>query len=290
MFKVWSGQHPLQWMNKLNIVLGCCLAMSASARGASPDQEYLAARDAYVEHFRPMQTLADKQDKRALKDLQSRLRKLLGPARVEGFSGLGSINLQTLQQDAGYGQVDGLRYGAQNQSLFITSTKLLADYLDANPNLADQLTVALRTDELYRNIFSWNVAVFRYADLPISTRGQLAGAFVAVNAQDIGAFAPNGIFVWTVLDKRILFVSAQLDEADYQIPDCVEHAEQLATQMPDEGSGAESEEAKFARTIALQEASFAAYRSCYAKELPKQLFYPQMLKRAQLIADRLAAK
>ena len=71
-------------------ILSSLLTLTAAASAASPVQDYLAARDAYLTQFKgsapggsdnPVTAAHD----RALGDLEARLRGIVGPTRIEVF-------------------------------------------------------------------------------------------------------------------------------------------------------------------------------------------------------------
>ncbi len=76
-------------------------AACANARAASPEQAYLAARVAYIKVFEHSgETDADfDRQKRAMADLETQLRKIIGPTRLEGFPAEGKIHLGMLYPD-----------------------------------------------------------------------------------------------------------------------------------------------------------------------------------------------
>src|SRR5262249_36838835 len=100
-------------MRMLAAMLVLLAAAVAEAQAASPTQDYLAARDAYLTQFKgsapggnePTTAAHD----RALGDLEARLRAIVGPTRIKGFPGEGKINLDSLAEgDASVGLLDGL--------------------------------------------------------------------------------------------------------------------------------------------------------------------------------------
>ena len=78
------------------------LAAAAAAQAASPVQDYLAARDAYLKTFKGSAPGGDDPataaHDRALGDLEARLRSIVGPTRIEGFPAEGKINLDWLAE------------------------------------------------------------------------------------------------------------------------------------------------------------------------------------------------
>ena len=113
-------------------VLGC----AGPASAASPEQDYIAARDSYMAKFKPYTDHTPngvlKDEERARQDLARRLRRALGPPGVKGFSAGGVLNQPTLfpggeDSDA----IDGLVFksaGGATQ-LLVTTSALAASWL-----------------------------------------------------------------------------------------------------------------------------------------------------------------
>src|SRR5436305_6816909 len=65
------------------IILSIVLALTAAASAASPEQAYLAARDAYIKALSHGEPDPDfEKHKRALADLETQLRKIIGPTTL----------------------------------------------------------------------------------------------------------------------------------------------------------------------------------------------------------------
>ena len=96
---------------------------SSTAFAASPEDDYIAARDKAIAAIAalntanaPVETL-DAADAKARSDLEGRLSTLLGPLAVADFPPTGTINLESLSDaDVGYGMLDGLRYAKSDDS------------------------------------------------------------------------------------------------------------------------------------------------------------------------------
>ena len=99
---------------------------------ASLEEKYFETRDNFIREFEkastPLDSLAeqdahalDEKDEHALAELEKQLKAIVGPVNVEGFPKKGKINLLTLQKDYGFGQVDGLRFSAKQEYLFVTT-------------------------------------------------------------------------------------------------------------------------------------------------------------------------
>src|SRR5262249_28388961 len=109
------------------------LAAVADAQAASPTQDYLAVRDAYLAQFtgsgpggdEPITAAHD----RALGELATRLRGIIGPTPIKGFPAEGKVNLESLAEgDAGFGLLDGLVYAAPDgKTRIVVTTRELRD-------------------------------------------------------------------------------------------------------------------------------------------------------------------
>src|SRR6059058_6062468 len=98
---------------------------------ASLEEKYFETRNNFIRQFEkestPLGSLTeqdqhalDEKDKHALAELEKQLKAIVGPVNVEGFPKESKINLETLQKgDLGFGQVDGLRFNARQEYLFV---------------------------------------------------------------------------------------------------------------------------------------------------------------------------
>src|SRR5262249_1639221 len=134
------------------------LAAPMTLVAASPEEKYFEARDNFIREFEiasgPIDVL-DEKDRHALAELEKQLKSIVGPVNVEGFPKEGKINLETLQKgDLGFGQVDGLRFSANQEYLFVTTDNLLKKYLAGEPNLPKDLAELSRTGEFYAYAFT----------------------------------------------------------------------------------------------------------------------------------------
>src|SRR5262249_10927476 len=123
-------------MRAFLIALLCCIPVTAGA--ATPEQDYIAARDKYIAKFTQLSTdnkfTDDVSDdhKRALEALEKQLRRLIGPVALKGFKTEGGINLDGLiKGDEGFGLLDALVFPASDgdgervAKVFVTTNTLL---------------------------------------------------------------------------------------------------------------------------------------------------------------------
>src|SRR5438093_12311634 len=126
---------------------------------ASLEEKYFETRDNFIRQSEksidPDWMTAMKKDEHALAELEKQLKAIVGPVNVEGFPKEGKINLETLQNgDLGFGQVDGLRFSAKQEYLFVTTDNILKKYLTGQPKLPKDLAELSRTGEFYTRAFT----------------------------------------------------------------------------------------------------------------------------------------
>jgi hypothetical protein len=110
-------------------IISLLLYITGQSEAASPQDKYIETRDEFIRQFSTASSPQDNSDKKALSKLEKELQLIIGPVDVAHFPKRGKINLETLQQDAGFGQVDGLRFNSEHELLFVTTTGLLNAYL-----------------------------------------------------------------------------------------------------------------------------------------------------------------
>jgi hypothetical protein len=183
----------------LVLALFSCLSGPMTLVAASLEEKYFETRDNFIRQFSTASSTQDKADKKALSQLEKRLQRIIGPVDVAHFPKRGKINLETLQQDAGFGQVDGLRFGSEFKLLFVTTTGLLNAYLQQHKEkLPTELGKLAKTEEFYSLVFDWDAAVTHFAEVPVRTTNDksFAYAFLGLWGQDIGPFPPKHLFVF----------------------------------------------------------------------------------------------
>src|SRR6266480_1893901 len=165
----------------LVLALFGCLSAPMTLVAASSEEKYFETRDNFIRELEkvstPIDGLAeqdqhalDEQDKRALAELEKQLKPIVGAVNVEGFSKEGKINLETLQNgDLGFGQVDGLRFSARQEYLFVTTDNLLKKYLAGQPELPKDLAELSRTGEFYTLAITAEAAVTYFAEIPVKS-------------------------------------------------------------------------------------------------------------------------
>lgn len=161
---------PLRENTKCTQKPDCLFSFRSSlvltACAASLEERYFETRDGFIRQFEKATSPADSDDRPALAELEKQLRIIIGPINIEGFPKQGRSNLITLLNEMGFGQVDGLRFDSNRNFLFVTTDKLLKNYL-ARYKLPENLNELSQTGYFYSRVFSSDATVTRYADVPI---------------------------------------------------------------------------------------------------------------------------
>ena len=280
----------------LVLALFSCLSAPMTLVAASPEEKYFETRDNFIRQFEkasiPIDEL-DKKDEHALAELEKQLKAIVGPVNVEGFPKKGKINLITLQKDYGFGQVDGLRFSAKQEELFVTTDSILKKYLAEQPELPKDLAELSKTGEFYVRAITAEAAVTYFAEIPVkSANGKsYVHAFLGLTAQDIGPFIPKDIFVFVTNGNRILVVQSPAATEITEIPECRNEWESFARKKSDamevyRSSGLNNQK-PFDESNQYEEQGFEAYQRCYDREAKNQKFFASLKKQAQSIVDRL---
>jgi hypothetical protein len=200
------------------LITGLLTAGAAPAQ-SSPDDRYVASREAAIKKLKPlydagaMDDAGTKAEDAARANLEVQLRAILGPFAYKGF-GPGKLNLDSLYEgDEGFGTLDGLRFDSDigktgatagihdadghyiepKADIIVTTQTLFARWLRAHKkwwdkglkNVPQQIGAALRNDSFYTQAISTGAAVVKFNDLPIAKPASttLAYAMLAARTQ-----------------------------------------------------------------------------------------------------------
>ena len=176
-----------------SVVLGLALAglLSWSARAATPEDAYLAARDAAIAQLKSAEQAAkqgpssgndDKLiaiDDQARLALEQQMRRIIGPVSIKGLADAGKLNLDTLMEgDEGFGALDGLLFAAPDNktSVIVTTDALFQHWLAEHKNwwgkesapMPQQAAAAVQENAFYTQAVVTDAAIIRFAALPVS--------------------------------------------------------------------------------------------------------------------------
>jgi hypothetical protein len=283
--------------------LAVLLALPGPASAASPEQAYLAARDAYIKALSRGETDPDfEKHKRALADLETQLRKIIGPTTLPGFPAEGKIHLDTLStQDEGFGLLDGLAYAIplddkgidEKVSVVVTTRGLFETWLRAHKT---NLQAAPKSDEFYRQALSTDSGVVVFAQVPVAKPAWARTAFaaLAIRTQDLVGSTPEEVDIVIVGAERAYAVTAKLEVAVGAIAACEKPRQQLKAQAQAawaayERSGKKNN-ALSDKATKLEEQTDPAYLQCFATRAKDASGFAAAVEQAQALIDLLPAK
>ena len=274
-------------------IISLLLYITGQSEAASPQDKYIETRDEFIRQFSTANSPQDNSDKKALSKLEKELQLIIGPVDVAHFPKRGKINLETLQQDAGFGQVDGLRFNSEHELLFVTTTGLLNAYLQQHKELPTELGKLAKAEEFYSSVFNWDAAVTHFAEIPVRTTNDksFAYAFLGLWAQEIGPFPPKTLFVFFANGDRVFVVSTEAQSNIDQIAECKDVWDGFKKKS-DAASAAyqasELNEQKASDDMhRYEDEGFRAYCRCFEQRAKMEPFFKQLTKQAQTLVDDL---
>jgi len=284
-------------------VVGC----SASRHGVS-DSAYITQRREYARSLAARYRTGGKgvlhADSLALRDLEQRLRPLIGPLAVAGFADSGRINLVTLLPgDEASDLADGLVYrsGDQQTRMFVTTRGIFRAWIASRFAGVDSVPrdplLALTRDELYTPIFAIDAAVVRYADLPVTDpHRRVLAAMLVDRAQDIClTCAANTILLGVNVGNRIFVLDAPARDT-ITIPtacrDAVAMADTQRTAMIHAAFEARRRSGNVDSTLVKQalraeDEEFADLRHCYATGIRSDPHFSSVMAQARELLEAL---
>lgn len=281
----------------LVVALFNCLSAPMTLVAASLEQKYFETRDEFIRQFSTASSIDDESDRKALLQLEKQLQLIIGPVDVAHFPKRGKINLETLQQDAGFGQVDGLRFGSEHELLFVTTTGLLNAYLQQHKDLPTELGKLAKAEEFYSSVFNWDAAVTHFAEVPVRTTNDksFAYAFLGLWAQDIGPFPPKDLFVFFANGDRVFVVSTDVHSHIDQIAECKDvwdgfKKKSDAAVAAYQAGELKDEKATDDTVRRYEEEGFKAYCRCFEQRAKMEPFFKELTKQAQTLVDNLQDK
>ena len=287
------------------LLIALALLLPAAAGAASLEDQYLASRDGYFAKFKTDGEISDavrKQETLAEADLVKSLRKIIGPEAAKGLPGKGTLNLDGLYQgDEGTDMLDGLRYGSADEklSIVVSNDVLLKAWLAAHAkedSFPESVEEALKAETFYTHAISADLAVSRYAEIPVvkPAEGEFAYAMLGLRSQDNSPSTPDEIFIAAVAGNRVYVARAPAGAKIAAMPACDAlykdyMARSNAAYEKYTASGLK-DQAQFDQSTKLRDDGDVAFRKCFAEKAPGLGSYAALVQRVQALVDRLPLK
>jgi hypothetical protein len=296
----------------MRLLLIAALASTSAAWAASPEESYIAARDQSIEKLERMEKAkaaegaVEAEEKKALADLEQRLRGIIGDLSVKDFPAKGKINLERLTDEGvGFGRLDGLVFSMRDEGprIVATTKSLLERWLNGQAEWwkkqqknSPDMESALRSDGFYTEAIDSDAAFTKSAELPLAKPdgAVFVHAILGGWAQDIGPFPPDQIIVAMRKGGKVFIASARTKAKITKIPVCEKlwkdseiKAEKAYSAY--HAGGAKDEKLLDEHTL-IQEKGDADFHACFNERAPREAFFPAVVREAQAFADRLAPR
>jgi hypothetical protein len=296
-------------MKSLLIVLALMLPLAGTQASvaASLEEGYLAARDAYIKTFAhgANDDGTFKAHERALADLQQKLRRLIGPVNLKGFSGAGTISLDSLDDsDQGFAKLDGLVFGTEpdKPQVLVSTPRLFDAWLRAHENfwkespLPGAMQAALKRDDFYTQAINNGAAVVIFAEIPVTKPAWATFAFAVLDGrtQSETPRVPDEMIITVRGTSHVFIVTVKTAVVAGPIAAC----DALHAQLTRESDAAtEADQKTGSKDPALHEKAEQlahkadwAYPDCFATQARSAAFFPALVKQVQSLVDMLPKK
>ena len=271
------------------------------ATAATPEQAYIAARDAAIAKVKamdkanmdkakakPASTNGDDSaelalEEKARKGLEVPLRAVVGPVAIKGLDGEGAINLDSLSEgDEGFGLLDGIIYGPADAKtrVIVTTDGLLARWLNRHKDWWGKGSAgiplnpgaAVKTDAFYTQAVPTDAAIMRFAELPIRKPAGAAFAFamLAARSQDDAPAKADEIFVAMAQGGRVFIAFTKELDAIGPIASCDQIKSDLVK-----------------KSEALRDKADTEFLRCFAEKASQQNGFAGAVTAAQALIARL---
>ncbi|WP_407169316.1 hypothetical protein [Bradyrhizobium sp. ORS 111] len=309
----------------LFIRLSLCLApilVLAHANAASPEDRYIAARDAAVVKFaRQMDAgqtgdAIDKAEAAARNDLKAQLTAIVSEPARPGFAPA-QLNLDTLYKgDEGFGMLDGLRFDAETGKggakvgqaadgsyvepkahIVITTESLFVRWLHAHKtwwdkgtkNVPQQIDAALKFEGLYTQAISTDAAVIDFTELPIKNPPAATStyAFLAGRTQDETPDLADEVFVAAQANGKV-YIAYSAIEPSVRISACTAIRAgyiKRAEEAEEKFRQKRIDKKTYDKLGKLREQGDEAFRHCFTERAPQQPAFAEATRQAQVLLE-----
>lgn len=290
----------------LATILG--LGLTCAALAATPEEDYIAARDAAIAKIKAMEAkkagmdTVDREIRKGLAGLEPRLRAIVGELNVKPYPAKGKIAADTLSEgDVGFGGLDAMLYskGDQAPAVYVTTEGLLENWLRTraewwkkSQKTPPGMDAALASEEFVSEAISGDAALAKTADIPVTkpSGATFATAMLGGWTQDIGPVDANEIVVSIRRGGKVYIATEQAKTKIEKFPACEKiwkESEAAAEKLLEKyNAGGGKDETLSEAHARAQEKGDADYHACQREKTPQSKNFLALIKEAQEIADR----
>jgi len=295
----------------LGFAAPCLIGMLSSAGAAppSPEDHYIAVRDAAIAKFSKISEAGKiddasrKAEDAVLADLLKQMKAIMVEPGRKGF-GPARLNLETLSRgDEGFGTLDGLRFDAElgangekaggngadgkyvvpRAHIIVTTKTMLERWLRAHKgwwgkdikNVPQQIGTALRDESFYTQAISTGAAVVSFNGLPIAKPASTTFFYgmLAGRTQDDVPNAADEVFASALANGKVYIAYGSI-KPKIEIPAC------LAIRAD---YHKKADKNAYDKLGDLREKGAVAYKRCFTARAPQHPSFVEATKQAQAL-------
>jgi len=303
---IYKPSEPIASAAMKILWIALLILLPTAVLAASPEQDYLAARDAQIRKLaaaeKKLGVSSDRFTKlheSALADLEKQLKQIIGPSKpaVPGIAVGPKINIEALLRgDLGFGMLDGLVYRSEDDKtrVVVTTEGLFKTWMRDHRKgwygreMPQDPAKALADESFYTQAVNSDATLAKYAELPIRkpAAASAASAMLGGWSQDDGPWEPDELVLSVLQGGKLTVVRVQASTKLGPFPACQavwdaaerksNEAFQKKSKVPDGGK--------------IREGGAAAFRRCFAEHAPKDKGFADLVRQAQAIVDGLQVK
>ena len=309
---------------RLIAALGPVLALSgadAARLAPSPEDRYVATRDAAIAKFSPIydagkfDDAAKKAEDAAFADLKAQIAAILGEPARKGF-GPAKLNIETFYKgDEGFGTLDGLRFDSElgengekagqngadgkyvepGAHIIVTTQALFERWLRAHKdwwdkdlkNVPQRIGSALRDESFYTQAIQTDSAVINFNSLPIArpASATFAYGFLAGRTQSDIPDAADEVFVAALANGKV-YVAYGSIAPKVQIASCLAIRADYNKKAEDADNKLrfkEIDRKAYDKLGDFRQQGEDAYKRCFVQRAPQQPSFAEAARQAQAL-------
>jgi hypothetical protein len=307
---IYKAPEPIASRTMKILWIGLLVLLPVAAQAGSPEQDYLAARDAHIRKLavfsKPGADMerSIKPHEAAVADLEKHMKRVVGTAApaVPGIAPRPKLNNDTLLKgDQGFGMLDGLIYLSEDYKtrVVVTTESLFKIWLRVHRkwwrdnNVPEDPAKALAHVSFYTQAVDSGSALSKYAELPIKkpAAASIAYAMLGGWAQDDGPWEPGELVISVMQGGKLYVVRVPAGTKIGPFPPCQAVWDEAERKSNEAFQRAQDKpNAKAADGGKVREDGATAFRRCFAERVPKEKGFADLVRQAQSIADALPAK
>ena len=305
----------------IRLAAACCVLgalASANAATPSPEDRYIAARDAAIAKITKLYNdkkndEAQKAEGAASADLLAKIKSIVGESAPKGY-GPAKINLDAFSEgDMGFGLLDGLRFdsllGADGEKahppgpdgkwvdpgrhIVIATQPLFERWLRAHKewwgknkkNVPQQIAAALQDETFYTQAISPDAAVVNFNTLPIAKPAAATSAYamLAARTQDAIPTEADEVFVSALANGK-LYIAYGSIRPKVVVPACIEIKagyDKKAEKATEDLEAKRITKKAYDKLGDIRQQGENAYKKCFTERAPQQPSFAEATKQAE---------